>query len=54
MPYRAPVSDLRFILDHVAGFAEVTATERFGHATPDLAEAVLNEALDPRRMTEPH
>lgn len=44
MPYRAPVSDLRFILDHVAGFAEVTATERFSHATPDLAQAVLTEA----------
>ena len=44
MPYRAPVSDLRFVLDHVAGFAQVAATERFGHATPDLVQAVLTEA----------
>ncbi len=44
MPYRAPVADLRFILDHVAGFDRVTATERFGSATPDLVQAVLTEA----------
>jgi hypothetical protein len=44
LPYRAPVADLRFILDHVAGFDRVTATERFGSATPDLVEAVLTEA----------
>ena len=29
MPYRAPVTDIRFILDHVVGFAEVTATPAF-------------------------
>jgi acyl-CoA dehydrogenase len=34
MPYRAP-SDIRFILDHVVGFAEVAATPRFAEATPD-------------------
>ena len=44
MPYRAPVADLRFILDHIAGFDRVTATERFGSATPDLVQAVLSEA----------
>lgn len=44
MPYRAPVKDIRFILDHVVGFAEVAATERFSAATPDLAEAILVEA----------
>ena len=44
MPYRAPVKDIRFILDHVAGFAEVAATPRFSAATPDLAEAILEEA----------
>ncbi len=44
MPYRAPVTDIRFILDHVVGFAEVAATERFAAATPDLAEAILAEA----------
>jgi alkylation response protein AidB-like acyl-CoA dehydrogenase len=44
MAYRAPVRDIRFILDHVVGFAEVAATPRFQHATPDLAEAILDEA----------
>ena len=44
MPYRAPVSDLRFVLDHVAGFAQVAATGRFAHAAPDLVQAVLTEA----------
>ena len=44
MPYRAPVTDIRFILDHVVGFAEVAATPRFAEATPDLAEAILAEA----------
>jgi acyl-CoA dehydrogenase len=44
MPYRAPVKDIRFILDHVVGFAEVAATPRFADATPDLADAILTEA----------
>ena len=44
MPYRAPVRDIRFILDHVVGFAQVAATPRFAAATPDLAEAILTEA----------
>ncbi len=44
MPYRAPVRDIRFILDHVAGFAEVAATPRFVDATPDLVDAILTEA----------
>jgi hypothetical protein len=44
MPYRAPVRDIRFILDHVVGFPEVAATSRFGGATPDLTDAILGEA----------
>ncbi|MGL4237066.1 acyl-CoA dehydrogenase [Tabrizicola sp.] len=44
MPYRAPVKDLRFILDHVVGFADVAATARFADATPEMAEAILTEA----------
>ena len=44
MPYRAPVRDLQFILDHVVGFGQVAATERFAEATPDLADAILTEA----------
>ena len=44
MPYRAPVSDYRFLLDHVVGFDRVAATDRFAEATPDTVEAVLTEA----------
>jgi acyl-CoA dehydrogenase len=44
MPYRAPVKDLRFILDHVVNFAQVAGTARFADATPDMADAILSEA----------
>ena len=44
MPYRAPLNDLRFVLDHVVGFPTVAATERFADATPDTVEAILTEA----------
>ena len=44
MPYRAPVTDLRFILDHVAGYAQVAATDRFAEATEDTVDAILTEA----------
>jgi acyl-CoA dehydrogenase len=44
MPYRAPVRDIRFILDHVAGFPALAATPRFADATPEMVEAILTEA----------
>ena len=44
MPYRAPVSDFRFLMDHVVGFADVAATDRFAEATPDTVDAILTEA----------
>ncbi|MFO6464375.1 acyl-CoA dehydrogenase family protein [Jannaschia sp. KMU-145] len=44
MPYRAPVSELRFVLDHVVGFDRVAATETFEEATPETVEAILTEA----------
>ncbi|MCI5110355.1 MAG: acyl-CoA dehydrogenase [Marivita sp.] len=44
MPYRAPVSEFRFLFDHVVGFDEVAATDRFAEATPETVEAVLTEA----------
>ena len=44
MPYRAPLSDLRFILDKVVDFAGVAATERFAAASPDMTQAILTEA----------
>ena len=44
MPYRAPVTDYRFLLSHVVGFGAVTATPRFSTADPDLTDAILTEA----------
>jgi acyl-CoA dehydrogenase len=44
MPYRAPVSDYQFILDHIVGLHNVVATDLFEEATPDLTEAILTEA----------
>ncbi len=42
--YNAPVQDLRFTLDHVAKLEELTALPVFEDATPDMVQAVLDEA----------
>ena len=44
MPYRAPVAEIRFVLDRIVGFDQVAGTERFTDATPDTVEAILLEA----------
>lgn len=44
MPFRAPVSDMEFLLEHVVDYAAVAATERFAEATPDMTAAILTEA----------
>ena len=44
MPYRSPVADFRFILDHVVPLAPVAETSRFAEATPETVEAILTEA----------
>ncbi len=44
MPYRAPVADFRFLLDHVTGFPAVAETDTFAEATPDMVDAILTEA----------
>ncbi|MFB2594559.1 acyl-CoA dehydrogenase [Paracoccus sp. p4-l81] len=44
MTFRAPVADIRFILDRVVPLAPVAATDRFAEATPDTVEAILTEA----------
>ena len=44
MAYRAPVSDFRFLMDHVVGFGEVAGTDRFAESTPDMVDAILTEA----------
>ncbi|QPZ89947.1 acyl-CoA dehydrogenase [Thioclava electrotropha] len=43
MTYRSPVTDIRFILDHVVPLAPVAETEMFAEATPDMVEAILTE-----------
>ncbi len=44
MPFRSPLTELRFLLDHVAGFAEVAGTPLFKDATPETVDAILTEA----------
>jgi len=44
MPYRAPSDDYQFLFDHVVDLSQVTATEKFAEATPDLTSAILGEA----------
>jgi 3-(methylthio)propanoyl-CoA dehydrogenase len=41
MDYRPPVTEQRFVLDHVVGIAELAAHERFAGATPDMVEAIV-------------
>ncbi|MGQ9366787.1 acyl-CoA dehydrogenase [Azospirillum sp. ST 5-10] len=44
IPYTAPVSDLRFLLHHVVGLDRVATLPGCDSATPDLVDAVLEEA----------
>jgi alkylation response protein AidB-like acyl-CoA dehydrogenase len=42
--YRAPVKDMRFVINELAGLADLAALPGYEEATPDLVEAVLEEA----------
>ncbi len=42
--YRAPIQEMRFVMDELAGFGELSALPGYEEATPDLADAVLDEA----------
>jgi alkylation response protein AidB-like acyl-CoA dehydrogenase len=44
MPYRSPVNDFQFLLDHVVGFRAVQDTEKFAEATDETVTAILTEA----------
>ena len=44
MPYRSPVDEVLFLLDHVAGYDQVTRTERFAEMGGDMVQAILAEA----------
>ncbi len=42
--YAAPLREMRFVLDEIAKLDEINALPGFGEATPDLVDAVLEEA----------
>jgi acyl-CoA dehydrogenase len=42
--YRAPVNEMRFVMDELAGFKELAQMPGFEEATPDVADAILEEA----------
>ena len=42
--YQAPVQDMRFVLDEIVGLAEIAQLPGYEEATPDLVDAVLDEA----------
>jgi alkylation response protein AidB-like acyl-CoA dehydrogenase len=44
MTYRAPVAEMRFLLDRVIGAGRLADTERFAEATPETVEAILDQA----------
>jgi hypothetical protein len=44
MTYRAPLTEFRFMLDHIAGYGGVAATDRFSSADADTVGSVLAEA----------
>ena len=43
MPYAAPVSDIRFLLNKVLGYERLAATETFAEAGTEVTEAILGE-----------
>ncbi len=44
MTYRAPVEEMKFMLDRVLDAGRLARTERFAEATPETADAILNGA----------
>src|SRR5216117_1504518 len=42
--YRAPLKDMRFALNELAGLGEVAKLPGYGDATPDTVDAILEEA----------
>jgi 3-(methylthio)propanoyl-CoA dehydrogenase len=42
--YRAPVKDMRFVMDEIVGLDEIARLPGYEEATPDMADAILEEA----------
>src|SRR3546814_12206780 len=45
MDYKAPVAEQRFVLDHVAGIAELAAHDAFAAASSDMLDAIIDGAV---------
>ena len=44
MSYTAPIAEMRFVLEEVAGIGQLAALPGYGASDPDLVEAILGEA----------
>ena len=44
IPYAAPIDDMRFVLNRIVGLDRIAALPGYEDATPDLVDAVLEEA----------
>jgi len=42
--YKAPVRDMRFVMDEIVGLADIARLPGYEEATPDMADAILEEA----------
>ena len=42
--YRAPLKDMRFVMDELADYKELSQYPEYAEATPDMADAILEEA----------
>ena len=42
--YKAPVRDMRFVMDEIVGLDEIASLPGYEEATPDMADAILEEA----------
>ncbi|TAN51081.1 MAG: hypothetical protein EPN19_12970, partial [Betaproteobacteria bacterium] len=42
--YTAPLREMRFVLNELAGLAQIATLPGYAEATPDTADAILEEA----------
>ena len=44
--YRAPIRDMQFVINELAGLESLAALPGYEEVSPDLAESVLEEAAE--------
>ncbi len=44
MTYKAPLRDIRFVLEHITPISQLAQLEAFGHADPEMVDGLLSEA----------